>query len=72
MPQPNLDPTVKAGEQTGLPMSVVEARNRSVVKGEQWDNQTMTPYYNFKDHWGEWGLGTYENARSLGMKYVRA
>ena len=76
--QPNLDPNVTAGEHTGLPLSVVEARNRSAQFGAidaswaAWDDTTKTPYYNWVDHWGQWGLGTYEDARSLGAKYEYA
>lgn len=74
----NLDPNVTSGEKTGLPMSVVEARNRSAELAltdpswSAWDEKTQTPYYNWVDHWGQWGLGSYENARSLGAKYKYA
>ena len=76
--QPNLDPNMTAGEHTGLPLSVVEARNRSAHFGAiddswaAWDDTTKTPYYNWVGHWGQWGLGTYEDARSLGAKYEYA
>ena len=37
--------------------------------GRKWDNGTKTPYYNYKDQWGQWALGTYDDEESLSLKY---
>ena len=44
-------------------------RNHSAQYTRKWDNVTLTPYYNFQDHWGQWGMGSYDDAESLGLKY---
>ena len=66
------------GDARAQPVSAVEGRNRSAQYAaidsswSAWDNATKTPYYNWRDHWGQWGLGSYEDARSLGAKYEYA